>query len=96
MGELTVLTDLWLNDNAGLCGDVVSVGTVTTSYDTSGTALGTACPTASPTAPSAAPTATRSPTSNKPCCDTLRENPVWCCIEPTLSAAAVARACQEC
>ena len=32
----------------------------------------------------------------RPCCETLRENPVWCCLEPTLSAAAVARACQEC
>jgi len=32
----------------------------------------------------------------RPCCETLRENPVWCCLEPIMSAAAVAEACQEC
>jgi hypothetical protein len=42
-------------NNAGLCGDLVSVGTVGTSYSCyqcdglGGTALGTACPTTSPT-----------------------------------------------
>jgi hypothetical protein len=33
-----------VHTNAGLCGDLVSVGTVGTSYSTTGTALGTACP----------------------------------------------------
>ena len=77
-----------LKDNAGLCGDVVSVGTVTTSYDTSGTALGTACPTVSPTA-------TRSPTSNKPCCDVMRQNPLFACMEERWPLMAQGT-CQEC
>jgi hypothetical protein len=32
-----------VHTNAGLCGDLISVGTVGTSYSTTGTALGTAC-----------------------------------------------------
>jgi len=64
MGELTSLGSLNLIDNAGLCGDVLSVGTVGTSYDTSGTALGTACPTVSPTGSPTAPTV--SPTTMSP------------------------------
>jgi hypothetical protein len=41
-------------NNAGLCGDIVSVGTVGTSYGggISGTALGTACPSPPPSPPS--------------------------------------------
>ena len=40
-----------MDNNAGLCGDLVSVGSVGTSYTNGigGTALGTACPTVSPT-----------------------------------------------
>jgi len=119
---MTAVDYFHLFNNTGLCGPLVSIGSVGTTYDvgllrqghgTTGTNLENACPTIAPTSsptnpatatptssptarPTSSPTATRSPTSNKPCCDTLRENPVWCCIEPTLSAAAVARACQEC
>ena len=94
----------WLDGNAGLCGAVVSVGTVGTSYNTDGTNLGNDCPTTSPTtsaptvAPSsAAPTAAPSsaPTSSKPCCEELRANPVFCCMEahnPDLMRGV----CQEC
>jgi hypothetical protein len=43
----------YVHDNAGLCGPLVSVGSVGTSYSyfgTSGTNLGNDCPTTSPTA----------------------------------------------
>jgi hypothetical protein len=38
-----------VNSVSGLCGDLVSVGYVGTSYNTSGTKLGFACPTSEPT-----------------------------------------------
>ena len=55
-----------VNDNAGLCGDLVSVGSsvsprpLGTSYTIDGTNLGNVC---------------------IPCCDKLRENPIFCCME---------------
>ena len=38
--------------NAGLCGDIVSVGDEGTSYEIYGTSLGVACPPLSPPPPS--------------------------------------------
>jgi len=91
MGELTSLGSLNLIDNAGLCGDVLSVGTVGTSYDTSGTALGTACPTVSPTGSPTAPTVsptTMSPTvspSVSPSMHPTTASPTLLSMSPTLS-----------
>ena len=79
----------YLYNNAGLCGDLVSTGSVGTSYNIDGTNLGNPCP----TAPTAAPTA--APTSSKPCCDELRLNPVFCCIEARRPEFALS-VCEEC
>jgi hypothetical protein len=57
----------------------------------------------SPTAPTAAPTAspttatptTASPTVALPCCETLRLNPIFCCLE-RIDPPMAARECQEC
>jgi len=51
--------------------------------------------TAAPTETTSSPTATRSPTSIKPCCETLRENLIFCCMEARNPALARS-VCQEC
>jgi len=99
-----------LFNNAGLCGPVVSMGTVGTSYynGVEGTNLGNDCPTIAPSAsptssptipatatPTSSPTATRSPTSNKPCCDVMRQNPLFACMEERWPLMAQGT-CQEC
>jgi hypothetical protein len=60
----------YLSDNEGLCGPLVDVGILGTTYTGSGgggpldgTNLGNDCP------------------PGLPCCDELRENPVFCCLE---------------
>ena len=89
----------YVHTNAGLCGPLVSVGSVGTNYNCylngnsngcdgiHGTNLGNDCPTSSPT--------TASPTSALPCCETLRENPLFCCVEARNPAFALS-VCQEC
>jgi len=88
-----------LYTNAGLCGyRLVSAGpSVGTSYTggIGGTNLGNDCPTSSPTETTSARSPTSSPTSNKPCCDELRENPIFCCLEARKPAFALS-VCQEC
>jgi hypothetical protein len=64
-----------VNENARLCGDVLSVGTAGTDYNISFTNLGNSCP---------------------PCCEDLRRNPVFCCLERRMSPAALADTCREC
>jgi hypothetical protein len=60
----------YLSNHPGLCGPLVEVSVLGTTYTGSGggeplenTNLGNDCP------------------SGLPCCDELRENPVFCCIE---------------
>jgi hypothetical protein len=105
-GLLTLMNFMAVWNNAGLCGPLVSVGNVGTSYDsgTYGTNLGTDCITAAPTSgPTSSPTTTMSPTTASPttassllpCCEELRLNAIFCCIEarnPELAASI----CQEC
>jgi len=75
LGLLTSLAAFYVHNNDGLCGNLVSVGTVTTNYNTVAPAttptyatnLGNICPTASPTtsSPTSSPTeTTSSPTSS--------------------------------
>jgi hypothetical protein len=74
-------------NNPGLCGDIVNVGSnLGTTYDggISGTNLGNPCPT----------TAVGEP-GELPCCDTLRQNPVFCCLEARRPEFALS-VCQEC
>ena len=85
-------------NNAGLCGPLVSVGSVGTSYTEGigGTNLGNTCPTIAPTSsPTNPPTATPTADANKPCCEELRQNPVFCCIEAKKPALAQS-VCREC
>jgi hypothetical protein len=90
----------YVHTNAGLCGPLVSVGNVGTDYHCwlghnrgcpgiGGTNLDTACPS---TAPTSAPTATPPPL---PCCEEMRLNPVFCCIEARKPELAWS-VCQEC
>jgi len=77
-------------NNAGLCGDLVSVGSVSTAYSTGGTNLGNCCPCTCPPPPprpppppppppppTDAPTSSPTGTDRRPCCEKLRENPAW-------------------
>jgi len=128
--QLTAINNFYVQNNTGLCGPLVSVGTLGTSYNegTIGTNLGNTCPppsppspppppppspptaaptssptnpatatpTSSPTAtPTSSPTATRSPTWSLPCCEKLRENPIFCCMEAR-NPALMLSTCQEC
>ena len=89
MVDTCVLISSSVYNNAELCGPLVSVGSVGTSYSggIGDTNLGNVCPTESPT--------TVAPTSSKPCCEELRLNPVFCCLEarrPVFMSAV----CQKC
>jgi hypothetical protein len=69
-----------VHHNAGLCGPLVSVGSVGTSYTNDGivgTNLTNACP------------------RILPCCDELRQNPAFCCIEARRPEFALS-VCKEC
>jgi hypothetical protein len=93
----------YVHDNVGLCGPLVSVGDVGTLYNCdedidgngcdsdgiTGTNLGNACPTTSPT------TVSENPSSSLPCCEELRRNPIFCCLEARNPAFALS-VCQEC
>jgi len=78
-------------------------GLLSNGHGITGTNLGNMCPTVSPTVSptssptetTSSPTATRSPTSIKPCCETLRENLIFCCMEARNPALAQS-VCQEC
>jgi hypothetical protein len=72
---------------------LVRVGPIGTNYNYGivGTNLGNDCPTESPTPPP--PTA--SPNSALPCCEMLRENPIFCCLESRNPSFALS-VCQEC
>jgi hypothetical protein len=65
------------------------------------TTLSPTSPTAAPTtvsptvAPTAAPTTAAPTTKPLPCCETLRLNPIFCCLESRFPAM-MARECQEC
>jgi len=70
-----------------------------TSTPTATTSTPTAT-TSTPTATTSSPTDTSSPTNpaadaNKPCCEELRQNPVFCCIE-TKKPALAQSVCREC
>jgi hypothetical protein len=84
----------YVYNTAGLCGPLVSVGSLGTNYNYGvvGTNLGNDCPTDAPTP---APPTTASPTSALPCCNTLRLNPIFCCIEARNPELALS-VCQEC
>ena len=87
----------YVANNAGLCGDLVSIGYVGTSYNCfangnfngcdglQGTNLGNACASTSPTIYS----------RSLPCCDQLRLNPVFCCLEARRPEFALS-VCEEC
>jgi len=107
---MTALTNFYVFGNAGLCGPLVDVGNVgytygllTNGHHTTGTNLENACPTiaptSTPTATTSSPTnpATATPTAdaNRPCCEELRQNPVFCCIE-TKKPALAQSVCREC
>jgi len=68
-----------------------STPTATTSSPTETTST----PTATTAAPTSSPTATRSPTWSLPCCEKLRENPIFCCMEAR-NPALMLSTCQEC
>jgi len=87
LGLLTNMATFRVFDNAGLCGDLVSVGSVGVPIPTIGTSytdgidntnLGTVCPRLSP------------------CCDTLRQNPVFCCLEARRPEFALSVCDQSC
>ena len=61
---------------------------------TSAPTVTTAAPTAAPTVTTASPT-TVAPTVALPCCEVLRENPIFCCLE-RINAALFTNRCQEC
>jgi hypothetical protein len=89
----------YVHTNAGLCGPLVSVGSVGTSYTNGigGTNLGNDCPTSAPTSAPTAPTSapTSAPTVGLPCCEDLRLNLIFCCMEarhPELAQSV----CREC
>ena len=94
-------------NNTGLCGPLVSIGSVGTTYGLLSNGHGTtytnlgdnpenACPTIAPTSsPTNPATATPTADANKPCCEELRQNPVFCCIEAKKPALAQS-VCREC
>jgi hypothetical protein len=102
--ELVFLTRLaWFSvyNNNDLCGPIVDGGlngglgqnSRNYGYYSNGigsTNIGNVCPTRAPTT-----TPTSAPTMSRPCCESLRENPVFCCIEARNPDFALS-VCNEC